>query len=210
MKYVYDIILNFNDKFYEFYEWNESDNVDYIKKIPVFKVSNNVIRDLKLNKIQVDLDFIKSICDKCEIYMNNGIGSIEYACIFCSGEDALGIEFNYKGISMYKSSLMIDEEQDVIDYSRKLKKVDLRYDILSNDNIRYITRKEEYMINFINMELEEIRRDNDIDKLKYLYYECFNKEEDNISKIYLDFEKYITNFSLKLYNLLKLSYSNKI
>ena len=30
MEYIYDIVLNFNDCYYEFYEWNSKDNLDLI------------------------------------------------------------------------------------------------------------------------------------------------------------------------------------
>ena len=38
MNYIYDITLNLNKKLYEFYEWKEEDNPEFILKIPVYKV----------------------------------------------------------------------------------------------------------------------------------------------------------------------------
>ncbi len=32
MEYVYDIVLNFRDKYYDFYEWNKKDKIINIKK----------------------------------------------------------------------------------------------------------------------------------------------------------------------------------
>ena len=32
MTYIYDIVLNFNNDFYEFYEWDKNDNLTLIKK----------------------------------------------------------------------------------------------------------------------------------------------------------------------------------
>ena len=48
MIYTYDILLNlkkFEDSC-EFYEWCDSDEVEHIKKIPLFKVSKTMIEDL--------------------------------------------------------------------------------------------------------------------------------------------------------------------
>jgi len=205
MKYIYDIIVNFNEKYYEFFEWKENDNIEYIKKIPIIKVSNDVIRDLKVNKIICKEEFLNSICDKCEIYMNNGIGKIEYACLFSSDESSIVVEFNYKGKSIYKSDLVIDEALDINEYTKKLKKSKFEYEIIDHTNTIFITRDEEYMINFIKRELKDIK----IDKLKYLYYECFSKIEDSISKMTIDLEKYIMTSPKKLFNLLMLSYSKK-
>ena len=39
MNYYYDIVLNLNEELYEFYEWEENDSIDFIKKIPLFRVS---------------------------------------------------------------------------------------------------------------------------------------------------------------------------
>ena len=208
MKYIYDIILNFNDKYYDFFEWDDKDNIEYIKKIPVFKVSNEVIRDLKIDKIQVDLEFLKNIYNKTDIYTNIGINKVEYICLFCSNDSVIGVEFNSKGISMYKSDLLIDESLDIIDYCSNIKEIKLNYKIIDYEKIKFITRKEENMINFIKRELKYINESKDIDKLKYLYYECFNKESKNLN-IIVDLEKYMLENPIKLYNLLMLSYSTK-
>ena len=50
MKYVYDILLNFNEKLYEFYEWMDDDYFDYIKRIGIIKVSKDTLIDIKTNK----------------------------------------------------------------------------------------------------------------------------------------------------------------
>jgi len=206
MKYIYDIVLNFNDEFYDFFEWNMDDNVDYIKRIPIFKVSNKAIKNLKNNKVIIN-DFIDSIVDKTEIYMKNGIGIIEYACLFCSDDEVIAIEFNYKGISIFKSDLLIDEALDIIEYCKKIKSIRLNYKIIAEDKKNFMTREEVKMINFIKMELRNIVKSNNIDKIKYLYYECFNKIDNNIIKMGIDLENYMFRNPSKLFNILMISYS---
>ena len=76
MKYIYDIILNFNENLYEFYEWKDDDNIEYIKKIPIVKVTESVFSNLKNNEFVVDDAFLNMICNKCEVYGNYGIGRI--------------------------------------------------------------------------------------------------------------------------------------
>ena len=49
-------------------------------------------------------------------------------------------------------------------------------------------------------------KNNNIDKLKYLYYECFNKNEESIIKIYEILTNYINTIPSELYNLLMLPY----
>ena len=205
MKYVYDIILNFNEKYYDFFQWNTNDNIDYIKKIPVYKVSNEVIRDLILNKIQINKSFIEEIYNKCEIYTNVGIEKIEYVCLFCSEDTVIGIEFNSNGKSLYKSDLIIDESIDIIRFMKKSKISKIDYKLIEHHKINFITRKEENMINFIKRELKDMYMNDKIDKLKYIYYECFGKDEINISKINIDLERYMVDNTSKLFDLLKLT-----
>ena len=47
MNYVYDIVLNLSDKLYNFYEWNSDDNVELYVKIPIIKVEEETIKDLR-------------------------------------------------------------------------------------------------------------------------------------------------------------------
>ena len=205
MKYIYDIVLNLNDKYYDFFEWNTNDNIDYIKKICVFKVSNEMIRDLKLNKIQIDIELIEEIYNKCEIYTNVGIEKIEYVCLFCSDDTVIGIEFNSNGVSLYKSDLIIDESIDIIRFMKKNKVNTIKYKLIEHYNLDFITRKELNMIKYIKNELKDMYMNDKIDKLKYIYYECFGIYEINISKINKDLEKYMVDNTGKLFDLLKLT-----
>lgn len=207
MKYIYDIILNFNERLYEFYEWKDTDNIEYIKKIPIVKVTDSVFSSLKNNKVIVDSEFIKTIYNKCEVYGNYGIGKVEYACLFCIDDSILALEFNEKGESIFISDLYLDEAIDILSYVKKLKVFNLEYRLLSKYNNYLITRKEVNMISFIKKEINSIYMNENIDKLKYIYYECFNKSEENVSKIFLDLEKYIFECPSKLFDLLMLSYS---
>jgi hypothetical protein len=71
MKYIYDIILNFNERLYEFYEWKDNDDVEYIKRIPIFKVSNDVFSDLKSNKVLVTNEFIERVINEVDSILEN-------------------------------------------------------------------------------------------------------------------------------------------
>ena len=46
MNYYYDIILNWNDLAYAFFEWNETDYLELMKKIPLIKVKHKVFLDI--------------------------------------------------------------------------------------------------------------------------------------------------------------------
>ena len=46
MNYIYDIYLNLNETLYDFFDWNKNDKLTHIKKIPVFKVSEENFKEL--------------------------------------------------------------------------------------------------------------------------------------------------------------------
>ena len=53
MNYIYDIVLNFQDNYYNFFEWNREDKIKNIIKIPLYRVSDKDINILKNNIIKV-------------------------------------------------------------------------------------------------------------------------------------------------------------
>lgn len=207
MKYIYDIILNFNERLYEFYEWKDTDNIEYIKKIPIVKVTDKVFSDLKNNEVIVEEKFIKEIYNRCEVYTDYGIERINYACLFCVDDGVIALEFNSNGKSIYISDMCIDEMIDILEYVKKLTVYDLDYKLSIMHQKYLVTREEESMINFIKREISSISKSENIDKLRYIYYECFNRKEENVSKIFLDLDEYISENPSKLFNLLMLSYS---
>ena len=54
MNYIYNIALNFQKNFVDFFEWNLNDNIIYINKIPIFKVSNYDFNNIKNMYVQFD------------------------------------------------------------------------------------------------------------------------------------------------------------
>ncbi len=208
MKYIYDIILNFNEELYEFYEWEDEDSFDYVKKIAIIKVTKDVFNDILNNKIMIDSEIVKSLFNTCEVYTKNSVKYIEYACLFTSNSSIIAVEFNYKGISILKSDLLIDEALDIIELMKKTKPLDLNYKIISISKKELITRKEKNMLSFMQREIDNMYNNNNIEKLKYIYYECFNKNESNIIKIYESLNEYIKTFPKELYDLLMLPYNS--
>ena len=62
MDYIYDIILNFQNNYYEFYEWKKEDKIINIKKILVYKISNEDYLSLKYNDVIIDMkEFPKQV-----------------------------------------------------------------------------------------------------------------------------------------------------
>ena len=60
MEYIYDIVLNFNDCYYEFYEWNSKDKIINVKKIPVYRINDIDYLSFKYNIVRLILKNIRS------------------------------------------------------------------------------------------------------------------------------------------------------
>ena len=90
MIYVYDVVLNLNSNLIEYFEWEEKDNIKYIRKIPFYKISKTTMNDFIKNNVVVDKDFLDKIYDKCKLeenynndykYLNDYANIIKYGLI---------------------------------------------------------------------------------------------------------------------------------
>lgn len=208
MNYYYDLVLNFNETAFMFYEWNENDVIEFIKKIPLFSVNNKVLKDLIYNEIVVDKEFLNLIEDKCELKN----GTLKYVALFASKNGAIALEFNNDGKSISRSFLQVDDEIGVTEmlYTTPLFKFDytLGQKIKINKNLRI----EEDIKKFIELEIDSLYKKGNFDKLKYLYNEWFLKDSDDLNIIYKDMKEKLkgdlTDKEMNIYNLIRLSYNN--
>lgn len=173
MNFIYDIVLNFNKEFYDFFEWNRKDNVVNVKKIPFFLVDDDTFKIMKYDDVIVDTSFIESINDRTFTYSRCKIGP---SCLITNGKEVMGLLFNGSGVLLKRSSLLLDEEEEVLDeiYSDVVYKIGIVKDrkVKRGTSTRIESEKKEFLIKYINKE------DSDIN-LKYLYYDYFEKDEDN-------------------------------
>ena len=202
MNYIYDITLNFNEEPYSFYEWNEEDNIEYYIKVPVFKVEDEVLHDFIKNKISVSKNFLNKICNKTEIYGKKNKNS-KYVAIFTSLDSSIAVEFNDNGDSYLKSCLSIEEETDLLEFSKLLKYslVDYKVKEYRKSTFKRLTRQEFSMKNSLLNNLEKIYNNNEIYKLRYLFYELYNEKPSSDEKIYSKLINLIENNSEKLYKI---------
>ena len=176
MNYIYDIYLNFNKEYFDFYEWNDNDNIDLITKIPIFLVKENIFKDILKYEVIFDKEFTLKIKNKTKC--NNKYIT---AFIVTDGNNILSIKIDSE---LKYSSIQIEDELDILsninyDY------YDLKYKIINKKTSNLKTRKEKEIIN-------SLLKEKDISKLRYIYYECFNKKENNI-KIIKSKLKQLTN-----------------
>ncbi len=212
MIYTYDILLNWtkDERLKEFYEWNLEDDLEHIKKMPIIRISESFLKDLLTSKIKIDKSFLSKIKYKTESYFHNEIDVIDYAVIVTTLRKALALELDNEGNVMYKSNLLIDEEEEVLEIGEELVVMDIPYKIMSKNNkVSYLTRKEEEEKKFLTKEIKKIKKNKEESKLNYLFKEFFIDDvdtfNDKLNVLEKEISKDYNSFHHKLYNLLKLS-----
>lgn len=205
MNYIYDVIANFNDIPYDFFEWNKIDDITHLKKVIIIKTDSQVLNDLINKKVKVSEDLLKYIKNKTEFYSKSDSNLI---AIFTNGYINICIKFTKDGINKYKSFLQIEEDDEVLELSNRLNEINFNYQIFGEANIcQFKTRKETEAYNYIVDKIDDLYNKNDVMKLKYIYYDCFDKFEDNKNKIYEEIKQSINdNFEVlnKIYDFFKL------
>ena len=195
MNFIYDIVLNFNKDFYNFFEWNKNDNIINVKKIPIFLIDNDTFTSMKYDNVIVSKEFIDLIKDKTYTYTRSKLG---ISCLISNNKEVIAVLFNDNGNLIKRSSIMLDEEEEVLDEIEndslyKINIIKRRKVNIENVN-RNIKEKKDFLIKYINEEKNDIN-------LKYLYYDYFEKDENNIKIIKNELIKEIkNNWNKKLNN----------
>lgn len=134
MNYVYDILLNFNFDFYDFYDWNENDIFTHIKSIPIYRVNNNTLKDIIYNDVYIDKSFLKEIYNNTEMYLKYSLRKIKYSVLLCDDKNVLAIKCDSNGHVVARSTLLIDEFYEVISLQERYSFYDLKYSIIKSLN----------------------------------------------------------------------------
>lgn len=210
MIYIYDILLNWTDMDlqYDFYEWNKKDMIEHIKKIPLKKVSKEDYHEMISHEITCSKEELESLCNKTEVFRNGRIESIPYAFLITNGVEVMALELNSKGTSLYRSKLLLDEEDDVVGLSDRISISAFDYQVgraLKKQEL--LTRKETYKRNYLAKEITASYRKSEKKKLEFFYQEYFQKPESDMKKIYHALLNSLKNYNDRhdaLYDLLQL------
>lgn len=208
MNFYYDITLDFLENNYSFYEIEKTDNFVEVKKIPLFQVSNKVLKDFINNKVKVNQDFLNIIYNKT--MLKNSY--MEYACILADKNNAIALEFNEEGIVTKYSSLSLMDELNLLEVIYTIKNIDIDYSIISKNHKSMTLRKENIIKDIIKKEITKLYNDKNISKLQFLYLEWFDDLESDIDKIYKTMlDKLKDNISKKeekISKIIEMSYNN--
>jgi hypothetical protein len=208
MNYVYDILSNFNQELYDFYDWDKNDNFTHLRKVPSFRVSKEVLVDLMFKKVKIKGNLLKLIKDKTQVFTKEGVDVIEYCFIVSDSVNALGVILDEDGVVYKRSKFLVSEELEINKCLKTSKIYNVEYNLLSSKtHYSNMTRNEEKVTNLILSELELIM--DSTDKIDYLYYEWFNtnKGKNKYKKLVSSIKSSYTSkheYILELLNLLKI------
>lgn len=202
MKNIYDILVNFKKIPYEFYEWNKEDDVKHVKKMPSIKVSDSTLYDIFYNDAVVSKNFLDQIKDKTEIFFGRTVKKVKYACVIYNDDVAISILLNDNGEIIGKSKLLFDEEEDVLKEDVPVKEID--YNIIKKSKkISGLTRREAKIVLLLSKYLDKIHESKKNDEIKYMYFECFNKVEEDNEKAYKNLKNEVLKANLNVIETLK-------
>jgi len=188
MDYIYDIILNFQNNYYDFYEWKPKDKLINIKKILAFKISNEDYLNLKYNDVVID---------------NQTLPKYTKMILVTNGEEVMGILLDQTGKVIKRSSLLFEEADEVLEEISILKSLKINYIKNNYKNHIISNRVEEEKIKFLEDFFSEVNQVKDEYLLKYIYYDIYSKEEPNTNIIYKQLKSLINTNINKIYNSIK-------
>ena len=169
MNYIYDIVLNFQPNYYNFFEWNKTDKLKNISKIPLYHIRDKDILILKNNEVCVAKDFIGILNQDCL--------TKKLICLVSNGKIALALMFSNAGNLIKRSSLIFEEEEEVINVAKYLPITKIEYikniPVNNHNKLRIEREKKEKIINYI-------KETNNSLILKYLYYEYYETEKEDV------------------------------
>ena len=112
MNNIYDVVLNFNKYYYEVYEWKSSDEIENIRKIPFFKVSDKVFVIIRDNDVKISKDVLSKLRSYYTFFF---FFILEIKCLITNCKSCMGIIIDKEGYITKRSSMLYDEEEEVLE-----------------------------------------------------------------------------------------------
>jgi len=169
MDYIYDIVLNFHDDYYDFYEWKSSDKIINVKRIPIYKIDTKDYLNIKNNIVTIN---------------RNTIPKTNKMFLLTNGIEVMGIIIDNQGKVIKKSSLIFEESDEILEEKDIFKVINLKYIVNRYNKDKFISRILKEKINYIDLSLNNLDKERDKYILKYLYYDIYNEDSDDIDNIY--------------------------
>ena len=162
MVYVYDILVNFNDMLYDFYDWKTTDDFYHVRRCPLFKVKTNILGDLTYKKVRIAEEFLSVVKDKTQVFTSKNVETLEYSFIVTDGINSLMVLLDKKGLVIKKSKFLINEEVEISNMSKTMRMTALSYNVINNNITKNkMLRDENSLVDKILEELKIIKLDEE-------------------------------------------------
>lgn len=200
MNYIYDVLLNFQKEFYDFYEWNQGDEILHIRKTPLFYINNRDYQIIKNSIVCFEKDFCDKIHNRTERFKKINVALLNYVFLLSNGKETMAVKLNRNGIVTQKSSLLLDENEEISEMAEDLKLYEINYKVIKNNIPTLQTRYEKENILDVSNKLTVLYNHKDDEKIKFLYLECFGENEDDVNRAFHKLQKEIHNnkYTLKM------------
>lgn len=209
MNYYYDVLLNFLDTNIYFYEWDNLDNIEYYKRVPLVQVNSKTLRDFINNNIVIEKEFLDAIKGKAK----KKDDCPSYIAIFADKNGSIALEFDENGKSIARSFLSLEDDLNICEIIYTVDNLKINYKNVTPINYNDNLRIEDKIKLIIKTEVKSLYKKQDYIKLKYLFMEWFNKIPVDNEVMYQSMIEKLNNKigdkEKKIYDLIKLSY-NKV
>ncbi len=214
MTFIYDVLLNFteDERVYEFFEWDKDDEIEHIKRIPLYRISTKSLEEVLTHNIILDKEFLNEIKDKTLSYKKTS--NLEYSVLLTDLNKIIALELNSSGSIIARSNLLLAEEEEIIEEAYDVVEENIKYKLdkkIHKEN--FLTRKEQKQQKYLIQEINYLYKEKLYDKLNYLYEELYLKDKLSIDKKYERIKEDLTNnYNYKhnnLYEIVRLTYTKK-
>lgn len=167
MNYIYDIEVNFQKKILNFYEWNETDNIELITKAKLFKVDDKMYNLIMNNNIVFNELFIEDL------------GHLNI-CVFCNNIDGICVKIGTDGKITHYSKLTLEDEREALYSTCNIKCLKTNYKTINKkEKIDFNSLTREENNNLVEL-LDYVKSmKNNIECINYFYYIFYNNRKSN-------------------------------
>jgi len=211
MHYYYDVLANLDGCLWEFYEWEQTDNIVPVKKVPLVRISEKDMKNLFQYQVSFDSSWVQKFLEKTLFKNQKERGN---CILFSSTKNNILLEIDETGVVLSRSRLLMEDENNCNEVSQAIKESEVPYKILNKlakvKELRQALKEK----HFIEVELNTLKESENVHKCSYLYYEWFGIFESDLEKMIQDMSLELKNeYSLKIHEiakLIKMSYKERL
>lgn len=179
MNYYYDLLVNLQEEFYEFYEWEKKDEIVAIKKTPILRVNHKVLLDFLSKECTISENMVLHLAEKT--ISKNKKEKIN-GFLLTDTKNAIFLEFDVEGKIIYKSKLLVEDENNINEVSTAMKMDEIEYTSGKPLKVRKETRITTKEKQKIQAELNSLEQQKNQAKCQYLYYKWFHEVSSDMKE----------------------------